>query len=247
MWRYPVKSMVGERQGSADITHWGVAGDRRFGILDVGSGTIMSAKKEPRLLQARAMLAGVTLTIRLPNGETALGLGPSVDMALSGWLGRPVQLVQARPEGRGTYERPTDFEDDRSAPVRWDGPLGPFVDTSPVHVLTTATLRTMATERPELHWDVTRFRPNVLLEVSGDGCVEQGWIGGRMRVGEVELHILQPCGRCVMTTRAQCGGIDRQLDILRHINADHRSNLGVLAQVVHGGRVDVGQAVNIEN
>jgi uncharacterized protein YcbX len=243
LWRYPVKSMVGERQATLAFNDRGVDGDRRFGVLDLTSGTIVSAKHDARLLLARAMLAGVTLTIRLPTGETVLGSGPSVDQALSGWLGRPVRLVEVTSTGRATFEMPSDFEDDESERVRWEGPYGSFVDSGPVHVLTTSSIRAMVSERPDLQWELARFRPNVLIDGDGDSPVEQDWIGRRLTVGEVELQVVKPCNRCVMTTRPQPGGTERQLDILRHINAKHRSSLGVLASVTHGGQVETGQPV----
>jgi hypothetical protein len=245
LWRYPVKSMQGESRDSVQIGAHGIEGDRRFGVLDAGSGTIISAKRDGRLLDGRAMLAGVELTIRLPTGETALGTGPSVDAALSAWLGRTVHLIEATGEGRGTFENLADFEDDESEPVRWQGPYGSFVDSNPVHLLSTASLRAMAAERPDLRWDVLRFRPNVLIEAPGEELVDTAWVGRRIRLGQVELEVQQPCSRCVMTTRAQPGGIPRELDILRHVNGNHSSNLGVLARVARGGRVDVGQTVTV--
>jgi uncharacterized protein YcbX len=245
LWRYPVKSMQGEARDSLRVDERGVDGDRRFGILDPRSGTIISAKKDGRLLEARAMLVGVELTVRLPTGETALGTGPSVDAALSAWLGRTVHLVEARADGRGTFERPADFEDDGSEPVQWQGPHGSFVDSSPVHLLTTASLRAVSAERPELRWDVLRFRPNVLIEADGTECIEAAWVGRRVALGQVELDVHRPCGRCVMTTRPQPGGLPRELDILRHLTAAHSANLGVLAQVTRGGRIDLGQSVTL--
>ena len=243
LWRYPVKSMRGEPMEQLQVTQRGVVGDRRFGVLDPATGTIISAKKDGRLLGARAMLAGIELTIRLPTGETALATGPAVDAALSAWLDRPVHLVEARPDGRGTYQMPVDFEDDWSEPVSWQGPLGTFVDSAPVHVLTTATLRAVASERPDLQWDVARFRPNILIEAPGEELVEQRWIARRIRLGETELAVFKACSRCVMTTRSQPRGIERQLDILRHVNAVHESQLGVLARVVTPGQVACGQSV----
>ncbi len=245
LWRYPVKSMQGEARDNVVIDDGGVEGDRRFGVLDPASGTIISAKKDGRLLEARALLVGVELTVRLPTGETALGTGPAVDAALSAWLGRTVHLVEARPGGRGTFECPTDFEDDDSELSRWQGPYGSFVDSSPVHLLTTASLRAMSSERPDLRWDAVRFRPNVLIEADGTGCIEDAWVGRRVLLGQVELRVRKPCGRCVMTTRPQPGGIPRQLDILRHLNAARSANLGVLAQVIRGGRVEVGQPATV--
>jgi uncharacterized protein YcbX len=245
LWRYPVKSMQGEARDSVRLDESGVDGDRRFGVLDPRSGTIISAKKDGRLLDARAMLVGVELTVRLPSGETALGTGPAVDAALGAWLGRTVHLVEARPGGRGTFERPADFEDDASEPVLWQGPYGSFVDSSPVHLLTTASLRAMRSERPDLAWDVLRFRPNVLIEADGTGCVEDAWVGHPIQLGPVELHVHKKCGRCVMTTRPQPGGLPRELDIMRHLSAAHSANLGVMAQVTRGGRVEVGQPATL--
>ncbi len=245
LWRYPVKSMQGERLERVSIGHRGIEGDRAYGVLDVGSGTIMSAKKHGPLLEGQALRAGVELAIRLPTGETAMGTGPEVDKALTSWLRRPVHLVRASDRGRGTYEMPLDFEDDDSEVVRWEGPNGSFADSSPVHLVTTPTLRHMSGERADLQWEVARFRPNMLLEVEGEGRVEDDWVGRKVQVGGAELQVRKPCSRCVMTTRAQPGGVERQLDVLRHLNASHRSNLGVLASVVREGVVRVGQAVTV--
>jgi uncharacterized protein YcbX len=240
LWRYPVKSMQGESCTVVDVTKKGIVGDRGYGVLDLGSGTIVSAKKDGRLLEARALLAGVELTIRLPTGETLLALGAGVDAALSAWLGRPVHLLAARSDGRGTFEMPINFEDDQSEPIQWQGPSGPFVDSSPIHVLTTATLAAVQRERPDLQWHLSRFRPNLVINTDSDDN-EDEWIGKRLTVGEVELQVYKPCSRCVMTTRVQPGGVERQLDILRHINAARQTNLGVHARVLRPGRIEVGQ------
>ena len=245
LWRYPVKSMQGEARDGVRLDERGVEGDRRFGVLDPASGTIISAKRDGRLLQARAMLIGVELTLRLPTGETALGTGPAVDAALSAWLGRTVHLVEARPGGRGTFEQPADFENDDSELMRWQGPYGSFVNSSAVHLLTTASLRAMGAERPDLRWDVRRFRPNVLIEAEGSEAVETALVGRRIRLGQVELDVRGPCARCVVTTRPQPGGLPRELDIMRHLSARHAANLGVLAEVTRSGRVDVGQRVKL--
>jgi uncharacterized protein YcbX len=245
LWRYPVKSMRGESRDTLEVAERGVAGDRAFGVLDIGSGTIISAKKDGRLLEAQAVMAGAELAIRLPNGETVLGCGLDADRALSAWLGRRVSLVAAEQGRRATYEMPVDFEDDGSEPLRWQGPEGSFVDSSPVHIVTTATLSSMAAERPDLQWSVSRFRPNLLIEVDGGGFPEQEWIGARLQAGPAVLAVYKSCSRCVMTTRAQPGGTIRQLDILRHINQAHGTNLGVLARVSTPGTLELGMEVRL--
>jgi uncharacterized protein len=245
LWRYPVKSMQGEEMTCLQVSGVGVAGDRRFGVLDVATGTVVSAKRDGRLLEARAMYAGVELAIALPTGETVLGLGAGVDAALSDWLGRPVRLIEATPHGRATFESQADFEDDSSGAERWTGPEGSFVDSSPIHVITTATLRSLALERPDLQWELPRFRPNMLIDEAQAGLPELGWAGRGIRIGDVELVVRKPCSRCVMTTRPQPGGIERQLDVLRHLGAVHGSDLGALCGVVTAGSIEIGQEAEL--
>ena len=248
LWRYPVKSMRGERVDQVRLEETGLVGDRRYGILDPRRGTILSAKREGGLLEAQALMAGDELTIRLPTGETVFGLGPTVDRALSDWLGRPVHLVEASAHGRATYENISDFEDDGSEPTTSECPPGSFVDACPVHLVTTASLEAVATERPDLAWDLPRFRPNIVVEVGaheGEGTVELGWAGHRVELGSAEIDVWLGCPRCVVPTRSQPGGLERQLDILRHLKAGHDSLLGVLAGVSRPGEVVVGDRVSV--
>ena len=95
-------------------------------------------------------------------------------------------------------------------------------------------------------WDVRRFRPTVLVEVAGDDFAEDAWIGQTVRVGEAALMVVAPTVRCVMTTRAQPGGLERDLDIVKAINHDHQSNLGVYAAVTQAGAVRVGDTVEVD-
>jgi uncharacterized protein len=244
LWRYPVKSMQGESLASLELEERGVRGDRSYGVLDLGTDTIVSAKRDGRLLEAAASLDGDAPTIRLPSGERTTGIGPEVDAVLSAWLERPVRLVRAASDQRATYESQTDYEVDGSASRRWEGPPGSFVDKSPLHLLTTASLRGLRLDRDDLQVEVRRFRPNMLIDVDGEEFVEQDWIGWTLALGEATLQVHEPCSRCVVTTRAQPGGITRQLDVLRHLNGAHGGNFGVRAMVVANGRISVGQPVD---
>jgi uncharacterized protein YcbX len=245
LWRYPVKSMQGERRDSIELGEKGIRGDRRYGVLDLGTGTVISAKRDGRLLQAVATLEGGELAITLPTGKVATGTGPGVDAALSDWLDQPVRLVEALADSGATYERQVDFEDDESGSSRWQGVPGSFVDQSPTHVLTTASLRGLKRERPDLIVEVRRFRPNVVVDADGDEFVEQGWIGSSLAFAGVRLAVHKTCSRCVVTTRAQPGGVTRQLDVLRHLNHVHEGNLGVRATVAQAGRITVGEPVAV--
>jgi uncharacterized protein len=250
LWRYPVKSMQGEALEVAELGPAGLADDRRWGVQAAESGRILSAKREGRLLTASAT-TDETVVISLPSGESLVGVGAATDAALSGWLERPVRLVEAESEAVPTFESQADEADDASGTVTWEGRRGAFVDSSPIHLVTTATLRAVASQRPDLDWRLARFRPNLLVDVAGDERVEDTWVGRRCRVGAVELEILKPCQRCVMVTRPQpgrlgSGQLGRQLGVLTHLSRMAEGTLGVLARVVRAGAVTLDAAVTLD-
>jgi uncharacterized protein len=241
LWRYPVKSMQGEACEEVRLSDAGVAGDRSFGVLDLASSTIISAKRDGRLLQAGARFSGEELLVR-PPGTDELRPGPLLDDRLSEWLDRPVRLVPALGYGTPTFQAVDDFEREETGLHSWEGQMGSFVDESPLHLVTTAELAELAFERAELQWETRRFRPNLLIDTP-PGAVAPRVVGQRIVVGDVELQVLKACTRCVMTTRAQPGGIERQLDILRHVIAAHDNEVGLRASVVRPGVVRVGDPV----
>jgi uncharacterized protein YcbX len=241
LWRYPVKSMQGESCDELILEANGVVGDRSFGVMDLGSGTIISAKRDGRLLEAGASLASQELRVTLPSGQE-LEPGDALDESLTHWLERPVRLVEAAAFGVATFEAPEDFEHDESDLEQWEGTVGSFVDDSPLHVLAVADLEQLSRERPDLHWDVRRFRPNIVVEgaASAWGPMPRGQ---RMRLGDVEIIFQQGCKRCVMTTRPQPRNLARELDILRHVIREHDNTVGERAGVLSSGVVHVGDPV----
>lgn len=243
LWRHPVKSMQGERVDEVRIHDRGVVDDRRYGVLDRSTGTILTARRESRLLEARALQTGPELVVRLPNGETVLGLGAGSDAALSAWLGRPVHLQEAGEHSAGTYETNVDPTDDESEVVEWTGPEGSFVDAAPVHVLTTASLRAMASSSPPHQWDERRFRANVVVAADGEAFVEDEWVGSTLVIGEVELEVTKPTGRCAMVGRAQPGGLDGDIGMVRALAEQRELRLGIYARVRRPGVVRVGDGV----
>jgi MOSC domain-containing protein len=241
LWRYPVKSMRGEACDELVLEAHGVAGDRSHGVLDLASGTVISAKRDGRLLEAAARLSSGRLLVKVPDDVEAMP-GDALDELLTRWLERPVRLVEAATFGAATYESPEDYERDDSPLERWSGPVGAFVDDSPLHLLTTGELRRLAEERPDLQWDVRRFRPNVVIDDGPLGlCSSEP--GDRLHFGDVEVEVTKACSRCVMTTRAQPGDVVRQLEVFRHVVREHDGNVGVRARVVRPGRVRVGDQV----
>src|SRR5215467_3925898 len=203
LWRHAVKSLQGERLESARLEDDGLVGDRRWGIRDLVTGRILTARRRPELLGAVASYEGELPTITLPDGCTAVGPGQGTDDLLSRWLGSPVSLVASAGNAGGRAEYFADATDDNSRAIEWTMPAGRYVDSAAVLVLSTTSLRTAAKLYPGGVWDPRRFRPNVLIDVAGEGWPEDEWAGRTLTVGAVVLVPLQPCIRCTMVTRAR--------------------------------------------
>jgi uncharacterized protein YcbX len=244
-WRHPVKSLQGERLAAAALEEDGLVGDRCWGIREEASGKILTGRREPRLLQAAASLGeDGQPEIALPDGMILRGTGPATDGALSVWLGRAVTLAAARGAPGAQAEYFADATDDTSAAIEWTMPPGRFVDAAPLLLLTTASLRAAAAFHPDGHWDVRRFRPNLLIGIDADGWVEDGWCGQTVRVGDVELLPRKPCQRCTMVTRPQ-PELERDLGIYRTVARHHAGNLGVWTTVRTPGTIRTGDPVQL--
>jgi hypothetical protein len=226
LWRFPVKSLQGERLDGAEITIEGIAGDRGYALFDLDTGFGLTARRVPELLFASARTTADGVEIRLPDGSIATD-----DDALSDWLGRPVALRRAAEVEARAFENPLDFERDADW-ITFDGAPGAFHDSARTRVslVSTGTLG---------GWDRRRFRANVLL----DGAGEDAFVGSTIAVGEVRLEVLKRIDRCVMITRPQPGEIERDLDVLRTVNRERDGCLAIGARVARSGTMRVGDVV----
>ena len=224
LWRYPVKSLQGERLEQATLTELGIEGDRSHGILDPATGLVLTGRRDPPLLMAAARHGGAGPTVVLPDGRAAVDDGD-----LSDWLGRPVRLEAARSGLEPTFQA--------DAGQTWSGPTGAFHDDGGVRVslVGTGTITALG------EWDVRRFRANILLE----GRDEDALTGCRVRLGGAILDVVQPVLRCVMVTRSQPDGIERDLDVLRTILRQRQGLLAVGAVVVAPGTVRAGDEIEV--
>ena len=144
-----------------------------------------------------------------------------------------MQLVPAAAELHGTFEIALSIDDEEHAEwVSWDGPEGSFHDSTRARV-------SIVTEASFRSWDRRRFRMNVVA----DGDDEASLVGTRIRVGAVEIDVQKAIDRCVMTTRPQPDGIERDLSVLKTINAELGGNLGIGGLVVSPGRIAVGDEI----
>jgi uncharacterized protein len=230
LWRFPVKSLQGERLDAAEAGPEGLAGDRRWALFDASSGMGLTARRVPDLLFASARLTpdgGVEVV--LPDGTVTTD-----DAVLSAWIGRPVTLRAAGDvPGDRRYENPSDVRDDGEyAWDAFDGARGAFHDSNRTRVslVSTTTLGT---------WDRRRFRSNVVLAGAGEDAL----VGRRVRVGAAELDVVQPVPRCVMVTRPQPGGIDRDTGVLKTIHRERGGDLAIAALVLEPGTVRTGDVL----
>ena len=246
IWRYPVKSMLGERLDAIEVGELGLDGDRRFGVRDLERGSILSAKRAPQLFLCRARCADASISVELPNGDVD-GPGGRLDAALSELLGRRVALVSTAddPEARMQMaEADTTTEGDST---EWAAPPGTFFDASPIHFLTTSTLARYRELYPEGDFDPRRFRANFVIDTGAvDGFVEEELIGNDVTIGEVGMRVTKSCSRCVMTTLEQ-PDLPRDRGILKTIARQNDNNLGVRAFVSAGGRVRLGDSLSRPN
>lgn len=244
LWRYPVKSMLGERVDALEVRENGIVGDCSWALLDE-QGRALSAKTVPQLLFARAAFRDGAVCITLPDGADVAAGEASADAALSEWLDRPVRLVEAEPDLQCRYEVHIDATDNDSPVLVADGPEGTFRDSRhPVHILTTASLRAAAENHPEGEWDARRFRPNLFIDTDGEGFVEDDWVGAQVAVGEVVFEIRKRCMRCTIPNRPQ-PGLGADVGIARSLAKHHGLDLGVYAGVAKPGTVRVGDSVRL--
>ncbi|TRW78431.1 MOSC domain-containing protein [Mycolicibacterium sp. 018/SC-01/001] len=211
------------------------------------------------------------VVISLPDGREVTSDDPSVHDVLSELVGRQVRLTALPPVDDTSAHRMSlqaslgNFAADQVRQdfglgagdelpdtsvfttrqmvtlARYSTPPGTFVDLSPVHLLSTASLRNLSADATP--YDVRRFRPNVLVDLeSPDPFPEAAWVGGEVHLGTVVLSATNPTIRCVVGTRPQ-PGLEKDLSVTRQLAEKTNRFLGIYADVATAGTVRVGDEV----
>lgn len=260
LWRYPVKSMMGEELNASEVTERGVLGDRAYALVDSSDGKAATAKnprKWPHLYDFQATfvepvpVAGRDAPVRitLPDGTTVTSDQTDLNETLSKALNREVTFRGAQRGAVSAEEYWPDMGglDHRNTVTDFTLPEGTFFDCATVHLLTTATLDRLRELYPQGRFEVRRFRPNLVVQLaSGEkGFAENAWVGHTLAIGdEVRLSVTGPCGRCVMTTLAQ-GDLPSDSGILRTAVQHNQGHVGVYATVVRSGMIRCGDRVRL--
>ncbi len=262
LFRYPVKSCRGESLTEALVEPWGLAGDRRWQVVDA-DGDCLTARELPRMLLITPELlpdgirfsasgaddlvvdrpTGPAIEVRVHKDElTAVPADTAAHSWFSAVLGVDARLVyQADPTGRHPnpeYTHPDDVVN--------------LADAFPLLAATTASLdalNDLIAAGPLAHegpLPIRRFRPNIVISGS-EAWSEDGW--RRIRIGDAVFRAVKGCDRCVLTTTdpdTAARGKEPIATLARHRRWDAKTWFGMnLVPDSPGASIRVGDEVQI--
>lgn len=219
--RYPVKAMAGESLEHVEVDRRGLVDDRWYAVVDEDGGLATGKnshrfRRHDEIFDFGARSTATGVRVEGRGGSWTVG-DPELDEALSAHLGTPVRVL---PEG-----------------------TTPHQDAAGVSLVGTASLEWCRTHLG-VDGDVRRLRTNLVVETD-EPFVEETWTGRDIRVGEVELAVIERTVRCRMVDIAQ-DGLPPQRGWLKALGRERELCLGVYAEVRVPGRVERGDPVSVE-
>ena len=270
LYRYPVKSMLGETLDRLHIDSGGVKGDRAIALIDKETGKVVTAK-QPALWKAMLKLRASlredgTTTVMMPTGEQCAIQDPKTAQVLSDYLGRPVLV---------SFTRYVDIEMERANPLEFiakgrgkvvpfetvllgqGAPDSAFVDYGPIHLIATSSLNRAGSYSQTGLSEPERYRPNLVIGTANLApYCENNWIGGTLSVGDqLVLKVVLPTPRCAIPT-LEHGDSKSDSTVLAplikeniqpFVDGKRLPSLGVYAEVVCSGVVVKGDRVNLRS
>ena len=212
IWRYPVKSMAGERLDSCLVTETGLVDDRRWAFVDGTpnrAGKLLTNTQDARLMTYRARMRDGHVEVTTPAGVTR-----HLDGALV-----------------------ADLAAHTSRPLRLRDTAGLNFDDSPVLVVNLAAVAAFELAAG-VDVDRRRFRANLYLE-GLEPEEEVRWLGRRICAGDAELEVVSRCERCAVITRDP-DTTEASPELLRILTHTSETCMGVYCRVTRPGTVAVG-------
>lgn len=224
LWRYPVKSMAAEPLNDADVSWYGIEGDRRWAFVREGveqSGfPWLTIRNRENMSHYHPFFADPEqpnkspTRVRTPSGTEYEITDPALSAELYPDGARVIR------QSRGVF------------------------DAFPLSLITTQTVARLG-EMVGADLDVQRFRPNLLVESSSEKpFVEDEWVGRELRIGGMRMRVDKRDGRCVVIT-IDPETSERNPAVLRTVAQDREGCLGVYGSIVEPGRVCVGDLVEV--
>jgi Uncharacterized Fe-S protein len=223
--RYPVKSMTSESLDSVEVSWNGLAGDRRWAFI---RGSIVSNGFPWMTIRQRADMWKYRprfVEPDRPDVSQTMVTTPSgeeldvTDPALAAELGEGVTLIR---QTRGIF------------------------DALPLSLISTRTVDELSA-LTGMALEPRRFRPNIVVEPFEDAeYPEDSWVGHTLNFGEVKMRVDKRDKRCVVTN-VDPDSAERNPTVLRTIQAERQSCLGVYGSTVQPGRLSVGDSITIES
>lgn len=254
---YPIKACRGFDVSASNVQHMGLEHDRRMMVV-TPDGKFLTQREHPRLALVTPTLKNEAVTLSAPNFESlqftvqSSGTPTSVDIWSSGgvdaidqgnkaaawfsdWLGTSVRLVHIADGFKRTLNP--------NYAVSADDHTG-FADGYPILIISEESLQDL-NSRLDSAVPMNRFRPNLVMK----GCepfAEDMW--RRIRIGDVEMALVKPCPRCVVTT------IDKETlakskEPLKTLNSYRKHELGAIFGMntipLNEGKIEIGMTVEI--
>jgi uncharacterized protein len=226
LFRYPVKSMAGERLETANLGWYGLEGDRRlaFRRIDNRSGMPwLTASKLPDLVlftplrREEGAQGDLPTHVRTPDGAELPVFGNELAADIERRFGAPVEMMQLR---HGIF------------------------DEACVSVIASDTVSEIG-RLAGRNLDVRRFRPNVVVRLLRSGSfLEDEWVGGELSFGEGDdapaINVTMRDERCAMVN-IDPDSASIATEVMKTVVRRNQNNAGIYGSVMRIGRLAVGQ------
>ncbi len=268
IFRYPIKSIGGERLFNSKIDKNGVEGDRIYAFKDCETGFIVSCKhprKWKEIIQLSATLNQDNSVIVRDLKNEELSSKDEIESKIYELTSRTVELISVR-DNLGRQIREADRSNIEKLgtkinqePLSIASKENHFFDFAPLHIITTASLNHIGTFYKEGDFKAERFRPNLIIKTSEtNNFLENEWIGKEVKIGNgLEVKIIEPTPRCVLITLKQ-GKLEEDIEILKTIVQKGsaksytyfpgkmlKGTLGVYGIIIKEGTVKIGDSIQL--
>jgi len=206
---YPIKSCRGHAVDVSSVERMGLRHDRRMMVV-TPDGHFLTQREHPKLALVTPSISSEKLTLSAPDTNSLTTniqkSGPTRPVDI--WHSKDVQAVDQGKQAAewfsdwlGTSVRLVHFADGYIRKVSTQYAVNPddhtgFADGYPILLASEESLADLNARLDE-SVPMNRFRPNIVVK-GVKPFAEDTW--SRIRIGEIEMVVVKPCARCVVTT-----------------------------------------------